>query len=134
MAAVSELTRDKDGFLKCKYCPRRFLTELMFENHSSCQHKKEIEMKQNKKNEHSQTIKDEIYVPNNTQSEEEFALGSLSFVSQVDSTVQSIEHQKTSHHKFRECKKLFNSIIVSLYASWSIRPNPEVQINRKLKD
>ena len=32
MAAVSELTRDKDGFLKCKYCPRRFLTELMFEN------------------------------------------------------------------------------------------------------
>ena len=37
MAAVIELTRDKDGFLKCKDCPRRFLTELMFENHSSNQ-------------------------------------------------------------------------------------------------
>ena len=47
MAAVIELTRDKDGFLKCKDCPRRFLTELMFENHLCNQHKKETEMKLN---------------------------------------------------------------------------------------
>ena len=45
MSAESELTRDKDGFLKCKDCPRRFLTELMFENHSCYQHKKEMETK-----------------------------------------------------------------------------------------
>ena len=43
MSAESGLTRDKDGFLKCKDCPRRFLTELMFENHSSNQHEKETE-------------------------------------------------------------------------------------------
>ena len=41
MSAKSEFTRDKDGFLKCKDCPRRFLTEISFENHSSNQHKKE---------------------------------------------------------------------------------------------
>ena len=55
MSAKSELTRDKDGFLKCKDCPRRFLTELMFVNHSSDQHKKEIETKLNQ-NQHSQAI------------------------------------------------------------------------------
>ena len=47
MSAESGLTRDKDGFLKCKDCPRRFLTELMFENHSSNQHEKETETKLN---------------------------------------------------------------------------------------
>ena len=30
-------SRDKDGFLKCKECPRRFLTKLAFENHSNNQ-------------------------------------------------------------------------------------------------
>ena len=55
MSAVIELTRDKDGFLKCKDCPRRFLTEFMFENHSCNQHKKEIETKLNQ-NQHSRTI------------------------------------------------------------------------------
>ena len=45
MAAASESTRDKRGFLKCKDCPRRFITEFMFENHSSNPHKKETETK-----------------------------------------------------------------------------------------
>ena len=45
MSSESELTRDKDGFLKCKDCPRRFVTEIMFENHSSNPHKKETETK-----------------------------------------------------------------------------------------
>ena len=108
MAAVIELTRDKDGFLKCKDCPRRFLTELMFENHLCNQHKKETEMKLNQIK-YSPTIKVEISFPNNTQSEEECSLSNLSFGSQVDFKLQSIEHQKTSHHEFSECKKLFNS-------------------------
>ena len=63
MAAVIELTRDKDGFLKCKDCPRRFLTELMFENHLCNQHKKETEMKLNQ-SKYSPTIKVEISFPN----------------------------------------------------------------------
>ena len=63
MSAESELTRDKDGFLKCKDCPRRFLTELMFENHLCNQHKKETEMKLNQIK-YSPTIKVEISFPN----------------------------------------------------------------------
>ena len=110
MAAVSELTHDKDGYLKCKDCPRRFLTEFMFENHSSNEHKKETKTKLHK-NHHSQTIKEEISFRNNTQSEEELSLGNVSFSSQVDLTMQSNEHQKTFHHKYNECKKLSDSEI-----------------------
>ena len=29
-----EIARDKDGFLKCEDCQRRFLTKIGFENHS----------------------------------------------------------------------------------------------------
>ena len=42
MSAEIKDSRDKDGFLKCKECPRRFLTKLAFENHSSHQHNQEI--------------------------------------------------------------------------------------------
>ena len=42
MSAESKFNRDKEGFLKCKDCPRRFQTEIGFENHSSFQHKKDI--------------------------------------------------------------------------------------------
>ena len=41
----SEFTRDKDGFLKCKVCPRRFLTEIGFENHLSNEHQNVMETK-----------------------------------------------------------------------------------------
>ena len=83
MAAVIELTRDKDGFLKCKDCPRRFLTELMFKNHLCNQHKKETETKLNQEQQ-SQTIKDESSFPKNKQSEEECSLSNLSIGSPVD--------------------------------------------------
>ena len=108
MSAESGLTRDKDGFLKCKDCPRRFLTELMFENHSSNQHEKETETKLNQ-NQHYQTLIDESSFPNNSQSTE--VLGTLSCGSQVDLKLQSIEHPKISHHKCRESKKLFKGKI-----------------------
>ena len=42
MSAEFKDSRDKDGFLKCGECPRRFLTKLAFENHSSNQHNREI--------------------------------------------------------------------------------------------
>ena len=43
MSAEIKDSQDKDGFLKCKECPRRFLTKLAFENHSNNQHNQEIE-------------------------------------------------------------------------------------------
>ena len=107
MSSVPELTRDKDGFLKCKGCPRRFLTEIMFQNHSCNQHKKETEKKRNQK-QHSQTIKSEISFPNHIKPEEECSLGYLFYGSQVDLKLQCIEHQKTSHHQYSECKKMIN--------------------------
>ena len=45
MSAESVFNRDREGFLKCKDCPRRFVTETGFENHSSNQHKKESKTK-----------------------------------------------------------------------------------------
>ena len=45
MFAEFEDSRDKDGFLKCQECPRRFLTKVGFENHSNNQHNQEIETK-----------------------------------------------------------------------------------------
>ena len=95
MSAESELTRDKEGFLKCKECPKRFLTELMFENHSTNQHNKETGAKLNQ-TQHSQTIKDEIYFPNNSQTEE--TLCNSYFGIRVDLNLQSNEHPNTSHN------------------------------------
>ena len=94
MSAEYELTRDKDGFLKCKDCSRCFFKEIMFENHLTKEHKKERETQINQ-NQQSQTMKVEIFFPNNTQSEEDFFLDNLSFVSQRDLKMQSIEDQKT---------------------------------------
>ena len=58
MSAESEFTRDKDGLLKCKLCPRRFFTKIGFENHSSNQHQKVTETKLNQ-NQASETKKNE---------------------------------------------------------------------------
>ena len=67
MSAESEFTRDKDGFLKCKDCPRCFFTDIIFENHLTKEHKKERETKLDQ-NQLSQTVKDEISFPNNENS------------------------------------------------------------------
>ena len=99
MSAKSEFTRDKDGFLKCKDCPRRFLTETGFESHSSNQHKKETKQNQHEQNESS--------FPKNTQSEEECSPDNLLFKSQIELKLnRSIEHQITAHH-CNECKNMF---------------------------
>ena len=99
MSAESEFTRDKDGFLKCQDCPRRFLTETGFENHSTNQHEKEIKPDQNQQYGPS--------FPKNTQSKEECSPDNLLFRSQVDLKLhRSVEHQITANH-CNECKKLF---------------------------
>ena len=56
-----EIARDKDGFLKCEDCQRRFLTKIGFENHSYNQHKKEAETKPNE-HQQPQTKKDESVI------------------------------------------------------------------------
>ena len=38
MSTKVDVSLDKNGFLKCQECPRRFLTKTGFENHSSNQH------------------------------------------------------------------------------------------------
>ena len=91
MSAESEFTRDKDGFLKCKNCPRRFLTETGFENHSSNTHEKETKPDQHEQYEPS--------FPKNTLSEEECSLDNLLFRSQVDLKLnRSSEHHITANH------------------------------------
>ena len=42
-----EIARDKEGFLKCEDCQRRFLTKIVFRIHSNNQHKREAETQPN---------------------------------------------------------------------------------------
>ena len=79
MSAEFEMTRDKDGFLNCKYCPRIFRTKIIFENHSSSQHKKDTETKPDVHHiQESQTITDESSIQKNIQFEK-CSLGNSSF-------------------------------------------------------
>ena len=98
MSAESKFNRDKEGFMKCKDCPRRFQTEIGFENHSSFQHKKDIAT------ELCQTIEDDSSL-------QQSAVAKLFFGSQEDAKLQSTEPQIITHQKCSECKKLFSSDI-----------------------
>ena len=110
MSAGLEISRDKDGFLKCKDCPRRFLTKLLFENHSCNQHKTDTEIKPNQ-TQMLHNIKVEKDFQVNTQFEE-CSFGDLSFVSQKDLQFHSSNgHQKVTPHQCSECKKLFRNEI-----------------------
>ena len=106
MSKGIEISRDEDGFLKCKDCPRRFLTKLMLENHSCNQHKTDTEIKpdkiqmlQNKKVESDFQTNIKI---------EECSFGDLSFVSPKDLQFhRSNGHQEVTPHQCSECKKVF---------------------------
>ena len=52
-----EIARDKDGFLKCEDCQRRFQTKFGFKIHSCNQHKKEADTQPNE-HQQLQTKKD----------------------------------------------------------------------------
>ena len=86
-------SRDKDGFLKCNECPRRFLTKVVFEKHSSNQHKTNSETKVDEPAE-SAAIKDEISLQEDI------------FESKIDLQL----HTSNEHHKVEcnECKMLFS--------------------------
>ena len=86
-------SRDKDGFLKCNECPRRFLTKVVFEKHSSNQHKTNSETKVDEPAE-SAAIKDEISLQEDT------------FESKIDLQL----HTSNEYHNVEcnECKVLFS--------------------------
>ena len=93
MSAESKLTRDKDGFLKCKACPRRFLTEIGFENHSSNQHQTET------KN-----------APNYCQECKKYFCQSSSLKNHLN-----IVHKKLTPYQCQECKKYFLNTTLTLF-------------------
>ena len=64
MSTKVDVSLDKNGFLKCQECPRRFLTKTGFENHSSNQH--EDNETNGAQLEQSPTTKDEIVFQQNT--------------------------------------------------------------------
>ena len=108
MSAEFEITRDKDGFLNCKFCPRIFLTKILFENHSSSQHNKDIEAKQDI----HQTKTDQSSVQEDIQFEK-CSLGNLSFVSKGDLklNIRNGHQEMAASYKGEECKNLFTSEI-----------------------
>ena len=103
MTPELEISRDKDCLLKCKDCPRKFITKIMFEYHSSTQHKKDTETKpdqlqilQNKKVERDFQTNIQF---------EECSIGD--FVSPIDVQLQrSKGHPKLTPHQCSKCKKL----------------------------
>ena len=98
--------------MNCKYCPRTFLTKILFENHSSSQHKKDKETKPEIHHiQQLQTKTDESSVQKNIQFEK-CSLGNFSFVSQGDLKLNiGNEQQKATPYKGRRCKNLFKSEI-----------------------
>ena len=112
MSAEFEITRDKDGFLNCKYCPRIFLMNILFENHLASQHKKDKETKPDIHHiQQLQTKTDESSIQKNIQFEK-CSLGNFSFVSQGDLKLNiRNELQKAAPYQGGEFKKNFNSEI-----------------------
>ena len=83
----TKVARDKEGFLKCEYCWRRFQTETGFKIHSYNQHKKEADTQPN---EHQQP-----------QTKKAFS---------IKSNLQyhiNIVHKKLTPFQCQECKKHF---------------------------
>ena len=106
-------SRDKDGFLKCKECPRRFLTKLAFENHSSNQHNQEIETKL-----------DQLPQPPTVKYPSACSMCYLSFQSETE--VQ--QHRISAHEtplKCNLCKKSFSS-------NWALQRHIDI-VHKKLK-
>ena len=97
MSAEFEDSRDKDGFLKCKECPRRFLTKVGFENHSNNQHNQDIEAKL-----------EQLPKPPTEKYTSACFLCQLSFQSETEAQ----QHRSSAHEtplKCNLCKKSFSS-------------------------
>ena len=92
MSAKIEIVRDKDGFLNCKFCPRIFLTNILFENHLSSQHKKNTETKPDIHHfQELQTKPDESSIPKNIQFQK-CSLANFSF--EIDMVLKNLPTYK----------------------------------------
>ena len=112
MSTEFEIVRDKDGFLNCNYCPRIFLTNILFENHLSSQHKKDKETKPDIQHiQQLQTKTDESSIQKNIQFEK-CSLGNFSFLSQGDLKLNNRnELQKAAPYQGGEFKTFYTSEI-----------------------
>ena len=107
MLSEFEVLRHKDGFFKCEKCPRRFLTKVGFENHSSNQHQKENGIKLDE-------LPTEKY-PN------DILVCRLSSQSTTD--LQSSAHKTPVFNKCIQCKQIL-SCAASSYSLSSISLKP----------
>ena len=105
-----EIIRDKYGFLKCEGCPRRFLTQIGFENHSHNQQKKdtktepdELQQSQTEKHGSSQNkIVPKNLTPHDTQECKKVIRGSGNLQSHINTV-----HLKLTPFQCQECTKSF---------------------------
>ena len=105
-----EIIRDKYGFLKCEGCPRRFLTQIGFENHSHNQQKKdtktepdELQQSQTEKHGSSQNkIVPKNLTPHDTQECKKVIRGRGNLQSHINTV-----HLKLTPFQCQECTKSF---------------------------
>ena len=90
-------SRDKDGFLKCKECPRRFFSKFAFEKHSISEHNQKIETKL-----------EQLPQPSPVKYPSDCFLCHLSFQSEIEMQQHRSSAHKT-HLKCNQCKKSYAS-------------------------
>ena len=112
MSIEFEKTRDKYGFVKCKECPRRFVTKTGFENHIRNQHKESDTKVDQLQKSTSKGNKEKIAFQQNTRCEEKCLSDSLSIKSEIGFQHQTRNdhyrnnvHRKLTQHQCQECKK-----------------------------
>ena len=114
MSIEFERTRDKYGFVKCKECPRRFVTLTGFENHSSNQHKESDTKVEQLQKSASTRNKEEIAFQQNTSFEENFFSNSLSIISKIGLQNHTRNDQsRLTPHQCSVCKKSFRYLKLS---------------------
>ena len=103
MSEEFESNPDKDRFINCKVCPRRFVTKIGFKIHLINMHKES-----DKKVEELPRNKEEIAFQQNTELEEKYPECSLSFESKIGLQVHtSNDHNKLTTYLCSDCKKSF---------------------------
>ena len=108
MSIEFERTCDKYGFVKCKECPRRFVTKTGFQNHLTNQHR-EIDTKVDQlQKSTSKGNKEEIAFQQKNRCEEKCLSDSLSIKSKIGLKCHTRnDHYRLTPHQCSVCKKSF---------------------------
>ena len=94
MCTEIEVSSEKDGFMKCKECPIRFLTKIGLKVHSRIEHKKDKETKLDQLQD-SPTFENEIAFDENAEIEEKCPFCKLCFENKIYLQMHiSNEHNK----------------------------------------